>query len=598
MASSPSPHFARPPVLAAVVTAVVVAGLVLLAHGRLSVSLGDTDDAMRLAIVRGLLGGETSWFHPHLARVQPPLGLDMHWSRLVDGGVAALIGLFHLVLSPAQAELAARLTWPLVWIFPTVWAALALARRLGGQAALLPAALLLGLNLLLYVQFWPGRIDHHNIQIAMAVVAIAGACAGGRGGGLVAGLATAFGLAVGLEALPWLALAGAGLAARFLLAPDEAPAARAYALTLLGAVSVLYLIQTPPLRLGVSACDALGLNLWAALVIAALGLLAVIALTRHRPLAQRLGGLAAVGAAAAGVYLALDPACLRGPLGGADARLKAIWLDQVTEMAPLLAHFARDRSDLAVCTLVLMLLGAAAWLWLTPNAIRTALRSRAVPRPTPADLAWLILGLALLFGAATALSAQRMASYANWFAVPLIAAALGDLARRPLPRAQLLALALTVAISQPVTLMVLAALPGWSDPGPAARAAVASRCVQPAAFARLAALPPGLVLGDVDLGPYVLAQTRHSVVSAPYHRMPGGILAAHDALAAGPGADRSAVERLRAAYILTCPARANQLNHKGLGPRSLQARLDRGEPPAWLRRLSPPGDPLQIYGVK
>lgn len=597
MASSPSPRLARPPLIAAAVSGLVIAALLVLARGRLALSLGDTDDAMRLAIVRGLMSGETTWFHPHLARVQPPLGLDMHWSRLVDGGIAGLAGLLGALLPAAAAETAARMAWPLAWIFPVVLAAISMARRLGGTAALAPAAILLVLDLLLYLQFWPGRIDHHNIQIAMALIAVAGAGAGGTGGGIVAGLSTAFGLAVGLEALPFLALAGAALAARFLADPTEAPGARAYALSLVSAVSLFVLAQTPPPRLTTSACDALAANLWAALAVAGLGLLAAITLTRRQSLARRFGALAGVGLAALTVYLALDPACVRGPLGDADARLKAVWLDQVSEMKPLFAHFWRDRSDLAATSLMLMLGGAAAWLWLTPRALVDAARSRTLPSLSASDITWILQGLAFLLGLAVALSAQRMASYANWFALPLIAAALGRIASRPHPRAALIATALAVAVSQPVTLALLSAFPGWPNPAQDARAAAANLCVAPKALAPLAALPRGLVLADVDLGPYILAETRHSVVSAPYHRMPGGILAAHDALAAGPGADQAAARRLGATYILTCPARASQVNHKGLGPQSLQARLDRGETPGWLKRLSTPAEPLQTFRV-
>ena len=34
-----------------------------------------------------------------------------------------------------------------------------------------------------------------------------------------------------------------------------------------------------------------------------------------------------------------------------------------------------------------------------------------------------------------------------------------------------------------------------------------------------ATLQPGLVLSEIDLGPYILARTPHSVLNAPYHRM-------------------------------------------------------------------------------
>ncbi|MCA1969044.1 MAG: hypothetical protein LDL42_07920, partial [Rhizobium sp.] len=68
----------------------------------------DNDDAMRLVQVRDLLGGQ-SWFD----LTQYRLGLDggtlMHWSRLVDLPIAALILAFSQVLPAERAEAAALL---------------------------------------------------------------------------------------------------------------------------------------------------------------------------------------------------------------------------------------------------------------------------------------------------------------------------------------------------------------------------------------------------------------------------------------------------------------------------------------------------------
>ncbi len=51
---------------------------------------GSTDDTMRLVQVRALLDG-AGWYGLHEARLDPPNGLDSHWSRFVDAPIAALI---------------------------------------------------------------------------------------------------------------------------------------------------------------------------------------------------------------------------------------------------------------------------------------------------------------------------------------------------------------------------------------------------------------------------------------------------------------------------------------------------------------------------
>ena len=46
-----------------------------------------TDDAMRLVEVRDLIGGQ-GWFDLFQYRMDPPSGLSMHWSRVIDAPLA------------------------------------------------------------------------------------------------------------------------------------------------------------------------------------------------------------------------------------------------------------------------------------------------------------------------------------------------------------------------------------------------------------------------------------------------------------------------------------------------------------------------------
>ena len=53
-------------------------------------ALSDTDDNMRFAQVRALLQGQ-GWFDLRQHKIDPPNGISIHWSRLVDLPIAALI---------------------------------------------------------------------------------------------------------------------------------------------------------------------------------------------------------------------------------------------------------------------------------------------------------------------------------------------------------------------------------------------------------------------------------------------------------------------------------------------------------------------------
>src|SRR5581483_4863516 len=62
-----------------------------------------TDDAMRLVQARDFLNGQ-GWYDTTQHRMNAPFGLPMHWSRLVDAGIASVYLLFRLGLDPAAAE--------------------------------------------------------------------------------------------------------------------------------------------------------------------------------------------------------------------------------------------------------------------------------------------------------------------------------------------------------------------------------------------------------------------------------------------------------------------------------------------------------------
>jgi hypothetical protein len=234
--------------------------------------------------------------------------------------------------------------------------------------------------------------------------------------------------------------------------------------------------------------------------------------------------------------------------------------------------------------MTMMAVGALGWLWLGRRAEgRTA--------------AWLLVGAVFILGAVMGLKVARLAHYPAWFAVPLFAAALADLASR-LTRLKLLVPVVLACALSPVAVARTIEATGVWDQAKAARPRPADRCLLIASYRQLSALPAGLVLSEIDIGPYVLATSPHSVMSAPYHRATDGVLAAYSILAAGPGADAAAARRAGVDYVVDCPARADRMTHTVMPASSLQARLDRGQAPDWLEPLSPATAPLQVYRVR
>src|SRR5215470_1345059 len=285
MSLSRQPHFA---LLLVAAWLLVVLQLLIQDWSSLTVVIGDSDDAMRLVQVHRFLAGQ-NWFDLHEARIAPPLGYDSHWSRLIDAGLA---GLFLAFRSIADAPLAERLmlaAWPVLWLVPTIGAAAAAAWRLGGREAALVVLLLAVLGVPGWSQYRLGRIDHHNAQIALALLAVAGTVWSDRvrWAGCAAGAATGLALAIGLEGMPLLALCGAALTLRYMLAADAAPALRHYGLSLAVGALAAFLVTVPPAHWGQVACDAIAINSVAAVVAAGAALTAAATLVTGARLSSR-----------------------------------------------------------------------------------------------------------------------------------------------------------------------------------------------------------------------------------------------------------------------------------------------------------------------
>ncbi|HEY5288561.1 MAG TPA: hypothetical protein VIJ59_00880 [Caulobacteraceae bacterium] len=540
----------------------------------------DTDDATRLVMVRALANGR-GWYDQAIGRFDPPHGLWMHWSRLLDGGIAGLMLLLRQVMSPANAEYWTRFCWPLIWVFPATAAALALARNLGGRAAVFLAAAVMVIDPNAYRQFVPGRIDHHDIQIVSAIVAMA--CATARQqrtrwaaiGGAVAGL----GLAIGLEALPLQALIAASYGARLMVDRDARRPAAAYGLAIAGVTTALFLIQTPPWRWSMSFCDSLALNLTAGIVVGGVGLALAAWSAKRAGAAFRVALICAAGAAALGVYLTIDPQCIHGPFATMNPEVKAFWFDRIQEVQPL-NKMMRIQQGAAIAAAVLLVLSLISALYLAARSWR---------EPDPSAL--LILA-AMILASITAWFAWRMQDYVYWLGLPAFAAALSWLGPRGVRDWVLAcaAIALSPAVAgAEVTGVVNVLTPhhkggGYINAGP--------RCFAHGAYGPLAALPPGDVLAPQDLGPFILVYTHQSAVAAPYHRMSNVILAVHEFWNAPPDRAGAMARALGADYVVDCPPYPLMA-----GPHGLGSALRRGEIPPWLRKLSAPKQSLQIYQV-
>lgn len=548
-------------------------------------TLPDADDAMRLVEVRAFLSGQ-GWFDLHEPRLGGVLGYDTHWSRLVDAGLAGLYLAFRAVADAPLAERLMLAVWPVLWLLPCIASVAAIAWRLGGRDAAIMVLLLAIFAGAGVQQFRPGRIDHHNVQIALSLVAVAALAWADRKpyAAALAALASAVGLAIGFEGLPFFVFCGAALALWFVIDAEAAPALRRYALALAAGALVAFLVSVPPSRWGAAQCDAIAINSAAALAVTALALLACTRLAASAR-STRLAGVGCAGALGLMTFAVLEPQCLSGHYAAIDPAIRAIWLSYVSETQPLHDLFARAPAT-ALATIAFPLAAAIAAAYLLARR----------PSGFGAIAALAGFAVALLY----MMTAVRGVSAAVWLGMPLVAAALIDLFARAgvtsLPVRFAAALALTPTALTVATISAASAVlqGGVLDLNAAER----RPCVTRATYAPLAALAPGRVaVNEMEWAPYLLAWTPLDALAGPYHRLSGAILAQHEIFARPPQEARAIALRARVDYLFVCgsPMLTGLAGEREA--QSLFETLRSGAVPDWLEAV-PLAASARVYRVR
>lgn len=549
--------------------------------------LTDTDDNMRLLQVRAWLDGQ-GWYDLRQYRMDPPRGFDMHWSRVVDLPLAGLILFFRAFTTDQWAERLACGIAPLLPLSVTLVALAATVRRLVGANAWILALAIVPVTNVLIGQFVPMRVDHHGWQLACLAVTVAGLCDPKpvRGGSMV-GAATALSLSIGLELLPYAAMAGAITALRWVWDRAEGPRMRAYAWSLgLGSLLGFALFASEANR--VMRCDALT-PVWLSAVVVAGALLLAIGRLDPPSRAVRLALAAGAGAVVAAGFAILFPQCLTRPEQVSD-ELARIWLNNVREAKPIYRHPLR--TALPIVALPLMgLLGAPFAAW---EARRT---ERAV--------GWAAVALFTAFACAMLLWQARAGPSAQMLAIPgavaLAWAVLPEIARlKPWPVAALAGAALFALMSGWGARQALAFLPA-GKPNARAQAVnrAGARCGALPALRTLDAYPAQTVFTHSDLGPRLLATTHHRAVAGPYHRNGPAILDVHHAFRGSPAQARAIMRRHGATLLLLCPNIAESTVYRAKAPGGFYDRLAKGERFGWLRPLAlPKGSPFRLYRVR
>ncbi len=559
----------RPFAAISLVWASIALLLVIMSKSLAEQRFPDVDDALRLVQVRDLLAGQ-DWYDLHQYRLNPPEGTLMHWSRLVDVPIAAMIWLLSQVLPVAQAEFLAASAIPLLLLLATmlfvgklVW------ERFGGRVAILTALSFI-LMPVVPAQFQPLRIDHHGWQVLTVAAALwAIYRPNATRGAVIAGLAMAAGLMISLETIVMAAGFALVLTVRWLTDPRESIWLVRYLQALAGGMAGLFLLTRGLVDL-VPHCDAISPPHLAFFGIVAAGTSLLARRADLHP-AALIGGLAASGVSGLLLIGWAAPACLAPPFAGLDPLVRQYWYVLVAEGQPLWGQPPSEA--LPVALQCLFAIGIALY---------------AAVRGAPGERVWwrglaLILAVASLAGFAT----QRSIAFAGmiatipfgWFAGQMITRWQGS---------QRLVAKLGVAAAMFLAFLpqaILSPLIASSEAGDGTSVAT-SRCELNNHGRKLNALAPATLFAPLDIAPSLLTYTHHSSVASAHHRAERAMRDVILAFTSDPETARKLVVASGAQFLVICADMDEMKIYRSADESgSLAALLADNAAPQWLERV-------------
>ena len=549
--------------------------------------LGDTDDNMRMMQVRGLLHGQ-GWYDLRQHRLSPPVGANIHWSRLVDLPIAGLILALRPFLGGAAAERWAVGIAPLLPYLLLLFSIALTTRRLVDGRAYPLAFLALMFAGSTNGMFMPERIDHHGWQLALLALSVAGIADPKRvRGGLTLGISSALSLAIGLEMIIYLAILGAAAVLFWVDDADERDRLRAYALSL-GAGTALSFLIFASYDNRAPVCDALS-PVWLSDALLGGALMYGLALLSPGDWRKRLGLAVVAGAAIAAFHAITWPHCLQRP-EGVTPEVDRLWLSYVKEARPVYRHGWRIAS-LIVALPITGLIGWGILAW-ARHRDRDMLR-RVLGALAPALTASLLLLWQTRTGPASQMLTLVGCAALVWILVPLAWVSKSS-AVRVIGAVLFTVIGLGAAVP-----FVLGFIP---EPKPSKYEAAIGKanalCGSLWGLKPVALQPKGVVFTFVDLGPRLITVTPHDAIIGPYHRNGQQIADVMNAFRGDADQAHRLIAKYHSNYVLTCPKSSTTTIFMSETPKGFYGQLEAGRVPNWLQPVDLGKDsPFKMWRV-
>lgn len=547
--------------------------------------LPDSDDLMRVVEVRAWLNGE-GFFDLINHRANPPIGTEMHWSRLSDLPLAIGEIIFRQFTDVNMAERLAVFWTPVVLliIFASINGITA-NKIFKGNFTFAIAFFFTILCDSTFTSFAAGRVDHHSLQLISLSVMMFGLISQNFKGGIIAGLSLAASLTIGFEMLPlqiwavaWVAIIWAfkgesknqlvfgfclalsiGLLAGFVInvAPGQ---------YLNGVNDRLSIAQLVPILMG---CIFLGLGahyfskttiLKRFIVLVIIGVFVIIAALQYPVLFKQL-------------YWQI------GPL------LREIWYNRIGDVLPFMVFPIRAQLNVG--------------LFLVLASLASAIKAFLVFKKEGANQDfenWVLLSsLTIIATSMTFFFQTRIHIQAADFAVlvsaPIISQMYKDLSLRN-------ALIGTLILN-PQSPHIVAKAYTNMNAHKANHVAFGgdSRCRSQPNYTHIASQSKGLLAMNLDHGAVALIMTPHDIIATPFHRDTGKEFI-YDMFLSTPEIAKQKILARGIDYVAVCKASGEIPAMTRYRPDSLMAAIGKGQIPAYLQEIpKPSGSDVLAYKV-
>jgi len=471
-----------------------------------------------------------------------------------------------------------------------------IARRLVHVHAYLLALFLMLCAMVALTMFMPMRIDHHGWQLAFLVLTMGGMVdRRALRGGLAMGLTSAASLVIGLEMIPFLAIAGGSVVLRWIAAEEGATARmRAYGVALALGCLVGYggfaSFDNAMMR-----CDALT-PVWLTMMVLAGGISAGLSFVPAMKIQVRIVLALLSGTILAGVFIHYFPQCMGRPEQVSD-ELYRIWLSNVREAKPLLTQGVMTIGS----TIALPLAGLI-------GALIAAARARGTAMFAP----WLTIALFTLAAFALTLWQIRMGPATQLVAIPGAVAFAWILVPRAQSSGQMLVrvfgtFAIFLFVSG-IGISATAALWQMRNTNNSATNEYEmprrhtfnpnTACMTLPTLSQLNRLPDATIFTHVDMSARLLLFTHHRAIAGPYHRNGDAILDVYHAFGGTPDQARATMAQHGARYLLICPGMNETTVYHARFPGKFYDQLVRGQVPNWLTPVPlPTNSPLKLWAI-